>query len=66
MHTTKLKERRKNKGYSQPELAKLSNVPQTTISGWEAGISDNHAILRAIRIARALQSTVEDLFPVDE
>ena len=66
MLTTKLRQCRKAKGYSQPKLAKLSNVPQTTISGWETGISDDHAILRAIRIARALHSTVEDLFSLDE
>ena len=54
---------RKAKNLSQSKLSEISHVPQTTISGWELGLKEEHAIYRAIRIARVLDTNVEKLFP---
>ena len=65
MNTTAIKDCRKAHKITQTKLAKISGVPQTTISGWEQGIQENHPIIKAIRIAKALNKDVgdmEDLF----
>ncbi|MFR9199320.1 MAG: helix-turn-helix transcriptional regulator [Candidatus Gastranaerophilaceae bacterium] len=66
MTPTKVREIRKASGYSQAELAQLSGIPQTTLSGWEIGLPRDHAITRALILARILRSTVEDLFGCED
>ena len=62
MNRSKVKEYRKRFGYSQPKLSQISGIPQTTLSGWELGLTDKHAIIRAIHLAGIFGTTVEDLF----
>ena len=62
MITTKLKGYRKANGFSQSMLAELAQMPQTTLSGWEVGLPDNHPIVKAIRLAQIFETSVEDLF----
>ncbi len=53
---------RKNAGLSQSELARLSSIPQTTISGWEKCIGEP-SVTRAIILAEILNAPVEKVFP---
>lgn len=62
MIPTRVKEYRNATGYSQQKLAQISGIPQTTLSGWETGLSGNHAITRALILAKIFSTTVEDLF----
>lgn len=57
---TPLKQARIDRGWSQEKLADLAGLPQPTISRAERSGSATSAV--AIRIARALDSTVEELF----
>lgn len=57
---TPLKAARVARGWSQDKLAKLAGLPQPTISRAERNGSATTDI--ALRIAAALESTVEDLF----
>lgn len=57
---TPLKQARIDRGWSQEKLADLAGLPQPTISRAERSGSATSAV--AIRIARALGSTVEELF----
>ncbi|HHY67325.1 MAG TPA: helix-turn-helix transcriptional regulator [Alicyclobacillus sp.] len=61
MATTKLREFRKNLGITQSRLAVLTQIPQTTISGWERGIGEP-TVSEAYLLAKALNTTIEDLF----
>ena len=51
---------RRKAGLDQEQLAERSGVPQGTISRIERGQTPNSG--HALRLARALGSTVEDLF----
>jgi len=64
MIATNIKKLRLSNGLSQAELSKMSGVPQTTISDWEGGLLQNHPVLKAISLSKALSTTVEQLFPV--
>ena len=56
---------RTQKGVKQLELAYLAKTAQSTISNVETGQIVPNVYL-ALRIARALQSSVEQLFPLPE
>ncbi|SHK45436.1 helix-turn-helix domain-containing protein [Thermocrinis minervae] len=57
----RVKEVRLSKGLSQEELSSICGIPRTTISAIESG-KVNPSVEHAIRIARALGVSVEDLF----
>lgn len=59
--STKLKTTRQEKTLTQEQLAKECGVAKVTYQRYEAGerVPDAHT---AIRIAKALETTVEDLF----
>ena len=56
-----IKERRVELGLSQEQLAQLARIGQSTISEIEAG-KHNPTVDVALKIARALEKTVEELF----
>lgn len=60
-----LRQRRRDKGVKQAELAARVGVAQSTISDIEHGHIVPGVYL-ALRIARALASSVEKLFPLPE
>lgn len=60
-----LRQRRRQKGVKQAELAARVGVAQSTISDIEHGYIVPGVYL-ALRIARALASSVEKLFPLPE
>jgi transcriptional regulator with XRE-family HTH domain len=51
---------RRLKGLSQDQLAKLSQIPRTTISNIESG-SGNPTLSNLVKISRALQVSLEEL-----
>jgi putative transcriptional regulator len=57
----RLREERTRKGYTQAELAALVRVSRKTINTVENRVFVPSAVL-ALRLARALGTTVEDLF----
>ena len=59
MLSTVIREKRKAQGLSQAELSHRADVPQTTISGWENGISPRAADL--FRVAKVLGCPLDDL-----
>ena len=61
MIETKLKEKRKEKGFMQMEIAKKAGISIMSYQRYESGKRVPDAI-HAILIARALNSTVEELF----
>ena len=62
--TNKVKEYRDRLGWTQEHLSLVSNVPQTTISEIERQIRVP-GIDIALMLAKALGTTVEDLFLID-
>lgn len=60
MFNENLKAIRKNKGFSQEQLANRLNVVRQTISKWEKGISVPDAEL-LVQLAEVLDVTVDDL-----
>lgn len=61
-----LRTARRIKDITQAKLAELAGVDQTTISDLECGRNRNPSLETAVRIARALGVTPEELFPVPE
>lgn len=62
----KIYEFRKLRGFTQPQLAEKANLTSyTLIQRYERGLRTPGVDI-AIRIARALDTTVEELFPIDE
>lgn len=61
---TRLKEFRVQKGYSQNKVAKEANISLRMYQYYEANLKVP-TVYAAIRIARALSTTVEELFPFD-
>ena len=57
-----LKQKREEKGLSQPELARLSGVSQQSISQIENGSNRNPGILTMIGLAIALECELRDLY----
>lgn len=58
-------EKRKALKMTQPQLAELLNVPYTQIQHWEKG-RRIPAADTAVRLARALNTTVEELFIIED
>ena len=61
----RLKEERARRGLSQADLAALVGVSRKTINTVENGVFVPSTTL-ALRLARALEATVEQLFYLDE
>ena len=61
-----LRQKREEKGWSQPELARRSGVTQQNISLIESGERINPGILTISALAHALGCTVMDLWRPDE
>jgi putative transcriptional regulator len=57
----RLREERARRGYTQAQLAELVNVSRKTINTVENGIFIPSTLL-ALRLAKALDTTVEELF----
>ena len=53
---------RKKASLSQSELARLSGIPQTTISGWEKCIGEP-SVTRALVLSEILNIPVQKIFP---
>ncbi len=60
---TKLKNVRQKNGLTQEELAKKANITTRNYQRIEKGVQDPKTTT-AILIAQALQTTVEELFPL--
>ena len=60
----KLKERRAERGMTQAELAAAVGVTRKTVNTVENGVFTPSALL-AIKLARALEVRVEDLFWIE-
>lgn len=58
--------RRLEKKLSQAELAKRAAIPQSVIAEIETGKSKNPTVETALRLAQALECTVEDLIAPEE
>mgnify|MGYP001713493298 CR=1 len=58
----KLQELRWKKDWTQKQLSIRSNVPQSVISSIENNQMENPRIYTAIKLARALSVSVEDIF----
>ena len=58
----KIKEARKEKGFTQEELAKRANVSRATIIGLENGTITVTTTETLTKIAGALDKTVSDIF----
>ena len=58
----KIRERRKEKKMSQCELAEKSGVARTVISGLESGAITTTTTDTLLKIARALDTNVADIF----
>lgn len=63
--TNKLKEYRKKQDLSQAKLAKIVGISETHYQRIEYGTSKPNVEI-AILIAQALQTTVEELFPLSQ
>lgn len=61
----KIKEMREAKDMTQEELAEKSGVSRVTISGLENGTERNTTSKTLVKIARALDCTVEQIFFAD-
>ena len=62
---TILKQQRKQKGLSQIEVAKKANIPIRSYQRYEYGERVPNAYTAQL-IAQALQTTVEELFPLSQ
>lgn len=56
-----IRQRRKEKGLTQIDLAKLMNVNQTAVSQWERGIVMPR-MKKCIKLARILECSVDEIF----
>ena len=62
--TNRLREERARRGLTQADLATLVGVSRKTINTVENGVFVPSTVL-ALRLARALETTVESLFSLD-
>lgn len=62
MTNNNVKERRKALGMTLRELSAASGVPISTLEDVEQGTEPG--VITALRIARALTNTVEELWPI--
>ena len=60
-----LKEHRASKGLTQKQVALVCEISERQYIRYETGAQEP-SIRIALRIARALDTTVEELFPVEE
>ena len=58
----KIKEGRRERGYTQEELARRANVSRATIAGLESGTTVVTTTETLIKIADALGKKVSDIF----
>lgn len=58
----RLQELRIDRGWSQKELAEISNVAKTTISSIESGKSVNPSVDIAFKLSQALNVHIEEIF----
>lgn len=65
VQTSSLKQVRKAAGYTQAQLAQLTGVSRQTIIATERG-DYAPSVYLALRIARALGTTVEEIFSLQE
>ena len=65
VQTSSLKQVRKSAGLTQAQLAQLTGVSRQTIIATERGDSAPSVYL-ALRIAKALATTVEEIFSLQE
>ena len=63
--TNRLREERARRNLTQAELATIVDVSRKTINTVENGVFIPSTVL-ALRLARALKTTVEDLFQLSE
>lgn len=63
--TNKIKELRKSKGYRQEDLAKALGVSRQTIIAIENN-KYNPTLELAMKLSRFLQTTVEELFELED
>lgn len=62
----KIKEKRKEKNMTQEELAAKSGVSRATISGLENGTVRATSSKTLVKLARALDTTVDQIFFQDD
>jgi len=60
-----IRERRKEKGFTQIQLAELVEVNQTAISQWERGIT-HPRMKNCLQLATVLGCTVNDLLDIKD
>ena len=60
-----IRERRKQRGLTQAQLAELVEVDQTAISQWERGITQPR-MKKCLQLASVLGCTVNDLLDIRE
>lgn len=65
VQTSSLKQVRKAAGYTQAQLAQLTGVSRQTIIATERG-DYAPSVYLALRIAHALETTVEEIFSLQE
>lgn len=65
MKTTILKYKRKEKGFTQVELAEKANITERAYQRYEAGERVPNAYTAQL-IAQALHTSVEELFPLSQ
>ena len=60
-----IRERRKERGLTQAQLAELVKVDQTAISQWERGITQPR-MKKCVQLAMVLGCTINDLVDISE
>lgn len=61
----KIKEVREAKGMTQAELARISGISRVTISALENGVVRNTTSKTLLKLAEALETTVDHIFFAD-
>ena len=61
MLSDNIKNIRKKKGLSQDKLAKIADVTHTTLVKIESGVNDNPTIKTLMKIANALEISIDKL-----
>lgn len=65
MQKNKIFEFRTQKGFTQRQMAEKLSVPYQLLQKWEQGKSIP-SVINAIAVARVLDTTVEELFPLED
>lgn len=61
----KIQKIRNKKGLTQEELARIASVPYTTLAKIESGQVKNPTINTLIKVANALETTLDELIKLD-